>query len=82
MHICVKVEYNIESGEQDCTELISDMAVNGCPKLSNIKEESIDIPKLKEKLKSISNPYFIAPYDSLQLYQYEVCFLFQICSIK
>ena len=28
--------------------------------------------KLKEKLDSVSNPYFIAPYDSLQLYHYEV----------
>ena len=40
-------------------------------KLPDIQEEP-DILKLKEKLQSISNPYYIAPYDSLQLYHYEV----------
>ena len=36
------------------------------------QEKKIYSEKLKEKLDSVSNPYFIAPYDSLQLYHYEV----------
>ena len=44
-------------------------------KLPDIQEEP-DILKLKEKLQSISNPYYIAPYDSLQLYHYEVSIQF------
>ena len=47
-------------------------------KLPDIQEEP-DILKLKEKLQSISNPYYIAPYDSLQLYHYEV--LTDVCML-
>ena len=36
------------------------------------KERQVYSDKLKQKLDSVSNPYFIAPYDSLQLYHYEV----------
>ena len=54
-----------QSGEQDCKQFYM------TNKLPDIQEEP-DILKLKEKLQSISNPYYIAPYDSLQLYHYEV----------
>ena len=54
------------------------MAKNGTIRLPIIAEQADQeglaySEKLKEKLENVSNPYFIAPYDSLQLYHYEVC---------
>ena len=69
----LKREYFTESEEVDCKEFYppSTFMTPSKQGLPDIMEEP-DILKLKEKLNSISNPYYIAPYDSLQLYHYEV----------
>ena len=68
----IKREYFTESDEVDCKEFYPPSNfMTPSKQLPDIMEEP-DILKLKEKLNSISNPYYIAPYDSLQLYHYEV----------
>lgn len=79
--------YSEEAGEEPGPENYNlallqkeTFARNGTIRLPRISEQADQdgfaySEKLKEKLENVSNPYFIAPYDSLQLYHYEVLIL-------